>query len=459
MVKYLAILLLSLLIVFQVSPSAAQDANYWTNQYGNEARLLGGIVVGSSKDVSAVFYNPGRLSLIENPELLLAGNVARFTSITVKDALGAGLDIGSSKVGGAPSLFAGEINIDESNKRRLAYSFLTRQDFSINLEERADLTQLTDPPLDFFTTSVSLRESMTEYWAGMTWSSRLSEKVGVGATLFGLFRDQNLRGLSLSQAKVDSLGGIAVQRDAFDYLYIGALLKLGIGADLGDWRAGLSVTTPNLKIYGDGNYGRDDSVVGQDLNGNGEEASQILTGYEQDVDTNYHSPTSVAAGLGYTWKKTYLDFTVEWFDAVPEYKVLDPAPISSVDGSVTVDDDVIDERKSVTNFGIGVEQVFSESVRGYLSFRTDKNASVAAGSQRINVSTWDILHVAGGASFPIGASSFTVGASYAMGSADLETTLGQIPDEGEDPILDSSSPTPTVHFKRLTLVLGFNISF
>ena len=296
MVKYLAILLLSLLIVFQVSPSAAQDANYWTNQYGNEARLLGGIVVGSSKDVSAVFYNPGRLSLIENPELLLAGNVVRFTSITVKDALGAGLDIGSSKVGGAPSLFAGEINIDESNKRRLAYSFLTRQDFSINLEERADLTQLTDPPLDFFTTSVSLRESMTEYWAGMTWSSRLSEKVGVGATLFGLFRDQNLRGLSLSQAKVDSLGGIAVQRDAFDYLYIGALLKLGIGADLGDWRAGLSVTTPNLKIYGDGNYGRDDSVVGQDLNGNGEEASQILTGYEQDVDTNYHSPTSVRGG-------------------------------------------------------------------------------------------------------------------------------------------------------------------
>ncbi|HJN91846.1 MAG TPA: long-chain fatty acid transport protein, partial [Dehalococcoidia bacterium] len=42
--------------------AAAQDSNYWTIQYGNRARLLGGSAVGSASDLSAVYYNPGRLA-------------------------------------------------------------------------------------------------------------------------------------------------------------------------------------------------------------------------------------------------------------------------------------------------------------------------------------------------------------------------------------------------------------
>ena len=38
------------------TPAAAQDNHYWTTQFGNRARLLGGAVVGSATDLSALIF-------------------------------------------------------------------------------------------------------------------------------------------------------------------------------------------------------------------------------------------------------------------------------------------------------------------------------------------------------------------------------------------------------------------
>jgi len=55
-----------LLLSVGVQDASAQDSHYWTTQYGNRSRLLAGAVIGSVDDVSAVFYNPGALALIES---------------------------------------------------------------------------------------------------------------------------------------------------------------------------------------------------------------------------------------------------------------------------------------------------------------------------------------------------------------------------------------------------------
>jgi hypothetical protein len=49
----------SCLALLFAGPATAQDSQWWTNQYGNRARLLGGAVIGSARDLSAVYYNPG----------------------------------------------------------------------------------------------------------------------------------------------------------------------------------------------------------------------------------------------------------------------------------------------------------------------------------------------------------------------------------------------------------------
>lgn len=450
------LLLCALLLVPSIA--RAQDSNYWTNQYGNEARLLGGIVVGSSKDVSAVYYNPGRLSLISDPSLVLAGNVVRMTRISLDDALGENLDLSSTQLGGVPSLFAGEIRIDEPGGHRLAYSFLTRHDFQLDLEKQADLTDLASFPSDLFTASVGLRERMNEYWAGLTWSYPLSDRVGVGISAFGLVRDHRAQELFLVQAQRDSTAGIALLRTDFDYLYIGALMKLGVGADLGSWRAGLTVTTPNIGIHGSGNHAYDESVVAGSFDGSGDSAVQIISSYQEGLRARYHSPTSVAVGVGHTWSSTSLDLSAEWFDGVDRYEVLDIAGFRSADGTELREPQVFDERKSVLNWGLGLERAFSHRVQAYLSFRTDESAAASKGEDRLTVSVWDIHHLAGGASFPVGSSSFTVGAVYAWGSEHLNRSVSLVPDGGggtDEEYVEEIR----VRFTRLTAILGFSISF
>jgi hypothetical protein len=436
--------------------AVAQDANYWTNQYGNQARLLGGLVVGSSDDVAAVFYNPGRLALTEAPDLVLAGNVVRYTNIKLENALGEGLDLSSTKLAGVPSLFAGEIRLGGLKNHRLGYSFLTRYDFALRFEQRGDLTALTSDQLDLLTASINLDETMNEYWAGLTWSMPLNERVGLGVTGFGLFRDQRSRAQTLVQAQVDSLAGIALQRNDFDYLYVGLLGKVGLGANFDSWKLGLTVTTPNVKLYGTGSMGFDATVITQDLDNDGSEGSLIITDFQEGVSANYNSPLSAALGISYTLQNTELDFTTEWFDAIGLYRVLDTAPIVTAD--TTLSSNIVDERKSVMNFGLGADHQFNPNLRGYASFRTDFSSATSVDETKTTISTWDIYHIAAGLTFPVGTSEFTFGGIYAFGSEPRTEGVDLIPDQGQED--DIMLPQElTTRFSRITFILGFSIAF
>jgi hypothetical protein len=63
---------------------AAQDAQYWDIQYGPVGQLLGGQVVGSARDLSATFYNPGGLAFGEEVDFLLSVQAFRRQSIATK---------------------------------------------------------------------------------------------------------------------------------------------------------------------------------------------------------------------------------------------------------------------------------------------------------------------------------------------------------------------------------------
>ena len=65
-----------------------QDANYWTDQYGPRASLLGGAVIGSISDVSGTFYNPGSLALAESLPFALSASVYEYENILLEDGAG-----------------------------------------------------------------------------------------------------------------------------------------------------------------------------------------------------------------------------------------------------------------------------------------------------------------------------------------------------------------------------------
>src|SRR5258708_3085312 len=59
-------------LALDATHAAAQDAQYWNIQYGPVAQLLGGQVVGSTRDLSATYYNPGGLGLARAPGFLFS---------------------------------------------------------------------------------------------------------------------------------------------------------------------------------------------------------------------------------------------------------------------------------------------------------------------------------------------------------------------------------------------------
>ena len=452
------LLLPALVICGLTAPLTAQDAQYWTVQYGNEARLLSGAVIGSVFDLSAVFYNPGRLALVTDPRLVLAGNVFRYTSITVEDAFGNGTDLNTTKIGGVPSLFAGELRFKFLGSHRLAYSFLTRQDFDFEVSERLDLRgpEVGNPQFDLFTAGFVFNQSMDEYWAGLTWAHTLGTKLGIGVTTFVAVRDQKSREQTLAQA-VDTTGnaGIALQQQGYNLENWRLLLKLGLGGNFGNWELGLSVTTPSVGLLGSGAAAYDRTLITQDFDGPGTSISEVTTSTQPDLPSTYKSPLSIGIGAAYRKGAARIHASAEWYDAVPAYDILDPAPVVLPDTSLA-SFGLTQELNSVTNIAVGAEYKFGPKLTGYVGFRTDRSAMDQALSDNTSLALWDIYHVSAGGTFSVGASDFTIGGILATGSDVTSTGINFIP--GRSGPVDLPDELG-VKFTRFTFVLGFSIGF
>ncbi len=435
----------------------AQDAHYATSQYGNEARLLSGAVIGSVFDLSAVFYNPGRLALVRDPRLVLAGNVFRFTQITVEDAFGNGSDLQNTRIGGVPSLFAGELRFKFLGSNRVAYSFLTRQDFDFEVSERLDLRGGALPDsLDLFTAGFLFNQNMDEYWAGLTWAHTLSEKLGLGISTFVAVRDQKSRQQTLAQA-VDTAGnaGIALQQQGYNYQHWRLLWKIGLGGDFGNWDVGLSLTTPSVSLFGSGDAAFDQTLIADDLGGIGNDASDVTSSTQQDLPVTYKSPLAVGVGVAYGKRDFRVHASGEWYDAVPAYDVLAPEPLLLPD-TTRASFGLVQQLNSVTNVSIGAEYRFKPKFTGYVGFRTDQSAVDRGSLDNTSLALWDIYHVSAGGTFGVGASDFTVGGIVAWGSDVTQTGIEFVPGGGSPVDLPSELG---LSFFRFTFILGFSIGF
>jgi hypothetical protein len=55
--------------------ATAQDTHYWTHQFGTRSALMGGAVVGGTRDNSMIFYNPAAVSFIDSSSLSINANI------------------------------------------------------------------------------------------------------------------------------------------------------------------------------------------------------------------------------------------------------------------------------------------------------------------------------------------------------------------------------------------------
>ncbi len=430
----------------------AQDAQYWTNQYGNRARLLSGAVIGSSTDLSSVYYNPGALALVENPELLLSANVFQYTRYTLQLADSEMTDLSSSRVGGAPSLFAGEIKFGFLGQTRFGYSVLTRFKSDIRLESVAVVPEPSAlPEFELLTASFDGEEKLTETWVGFTLSQPVGKRWGIGISPYLTVRSQRVGSELVAQA-VDTTGLAGIFMETRDVRFENwrLLLKIGASAVYGAWRFGATVTTPSLRLFGSGDTYISRSLVVQGGPG------LVAAGLQEDIPADYISPLAIGAGVGYERGRSVLNVAVEYFSRVDARDVLTTEPVQDPATGEPIEVNLRQEFDAVLNLAVGWQQRFTETVEAYGGFRTDFSAKPADSINLFPLARWNIYHLSGGATFDMGRSHFTLGGVVAWGGADQDRIIVDDGQEGEPPQLEIDA---RVKYFRTTLILGFSIFF
>lgn len=427
--------------------AAAQDANYWSIQYGPVAQLVGGQVIASSRDLSATFYNPGALSLAEEGKFLLSTESFQYEYISARPREGLEvLDLSSSRFGTAPSLVAGKLPGWLGKRTSLAWSFLTRQELKARVGRRN--LDPVDEPGGLSVTESFLDQSVSEHWAGLTVSVPLSDNLGVGATLYGVYRGQRSR-VELSADAVSGAGsGLSVSGvQDFNYYHTRLLGKLGLAYEVRRVKLGLSVTTPGAGLFGSGDAGFKLSLFGVDADGDGAADPPVVeAGLAENLPADYRSSWAIGGGASWTEGSTQIHVSAEWFAPVDHFAVL----------QVTEDDGVGaplgQELAGVFNAGIGYEHNLDNDVALYGAFRTDFSASVGDPRANASVSEWDVYHLSAGVAFSVGSNRFTLGATGSFGS-NTRPIEGPIPPE-EVPGSGLETPIDT-RYLRFVFLLGF----
>ena len=448
--------------------ASAQDAQYWNLQYGPVGQLLGGQVVGSTRDLSATYYNPGGLALAKNSAFLLSVQGFQMQTLSVEP-----LDTSPFPATSQTSfqVFPGFVAaaFPESwfgDRTRLAFSLLTRQQQNLRLDERVAGFTLP-PPIQAVspgrTGSFGLErlfdERMRETWGGLTLSHRLSENVGIGGSVFGVYRGQRTRWEENLQLAYDDGGGVSgLIIDDFNYSHWRVLTKFGVAWEREATRLGLAVTSPSLSVTGSGKASFTRSAAGANVTPGGAQGATLVNGLDENLDANYKSGWAVSGGGAWRRRSLQIHASAEWFAAVDRFTVLAGQADPSLGTPITLFQDL----GSLVNAGIGVEYWLGgvTANRGpeaggtalYGAFATDFNASPTVVPGEAASSNQDWYHITIGTAFGVGTSRFSLGISHAFGSKERDIVFRGIPPTL--PVL-AEGRLVGVRSRRWVFVLGY----
>ena len=437
--------------------AAAQDTQYWADGYGTQARLLGGTVIGSDVDISAVYYNPGAVALADSLSFLISLNALRYSdlSFSIPNVKNLPSSTGWSALS---NMFAGAIPIGgKDSRQRLAFSLLTRQSFSFDAQLREipidSFIPVPPPPPTFADGNALVSQSLTETWAGATWATERDKRWGFGASMYVAIRAQTWS-QSASAQIVNASGATAIAIREYDFSYYnwGVLLKLGAQYKGDDWGAGLTITTPRVDLFGGSDVGASRSYVDEGVNG--PPSSQIATDYQPDLGANYHSALAIGLGYGKRWKETSISLAVEWFAAVPKFTIIAAQPFSpQTAGGAPIDMSLTAQYRSLVNWGVGVQHRFSPHWNAYGAFRTDLT-SIPTGVKSVGtLINWNLMHANLGVQATIGRASIILGLDTAWGGQDGVVAGG---DPGPGLVV---LPAVNESYFNITGALGFKFTY
>ena len=439
--------LFSLLALAVPAEARAQDAHYWTYQYGTRANLLSGAVVGSVVDLSAAYYNPGALALIDDPDLIATSKVVELSAVSIDPELGIEVDLNDLRFDFAPGFIAGLLPFGFLGDNLLVYSIFTRQLYktNINAARSSSSEQLTDsllPEGEFFG-EFRLNRDLSETWVGLSFSAPIG-RLGIGVSQYVAYRSQ--KGLDKIFVEVvgTGSGALSLTQDEFSFHNYRLLWKVGVTFEWLGASLGAAITTPSVSVLGSGKVLVNRTELGPD--------TVFVASFQDGLGATYKSPLSLSFGGAYKRESTTLHLTAEYFAQQDSFTIMEPEPFVGQSTGDTVNIILTEALDDVLNFTAGVERRFKPTLAGYLSFRTDFSAKVQGSASDVSTSLWNLYFITAGTAFRIGTANLTLGLTYGFGGRkDVDLRKENLLDAG------GSSPVPgkgTIKYRSLRLIVA-----
>lgn len=451
----------------------AQDSHYATYQYGTRSALMGGTVLGFSKDNTAIYYNAGSLAFVDSNSITLTANVYQLETYRISNATGNQKDLTSTRIGSVPLLVSGMFSVGRKNRYKIGYGVISPVNFNFKTTSRISgafpvVADSESPGDEEFVGQSSISSQANEV-AGMAGIGyRINPHWGIGLTNLLVSRTQDFSRSTYARFYLNNadkdLSGYSTARNV-NYFHLRYLAKVGLCYRNKRFSAGFTVTAPSIGILGNGTVTAD--VIGTNTLYNDNRANLLANDRREELKATYKSPLSIATGANWTYHKLTFGLSAQYHFRRKIYTVMDPGPIAfvvpvSFSESLGSPDflRLREGAKPVFNFGIGFEYALKRNLYAVTSFRTnnsfyDRRLENGNGI-KTELTRWNLYHMTGGLILKQGHSQLSIGILYGSGLDTARRQNGEFSEPDETSFLKQSSATSKATYSSVGFLLGYS---
>ncbi len=251
----------------------ASDGRYRDYVIGDRASGMGGAAIAIAQSVDAVYYNPAGLTDTKRDSLSLSANLYGFEKLRQRSAMFPGEDASSTSFVAIPTAVGGVKRFSDEWVGGFGV-FTPENDKSSLIASKANGKHLY---------SLSETDQTLKFGPAVGWQPGGDSAWSFGASVFGVYRSMQLSA-SLFREEDGQIN------QAYDLKDFALAASLGAQYDFGGgWRAGATVQSPNLHLYG---TGRQNVTV----SGNAQGAQMGFN--SDDLDTDNRQSLQLGLGIG-----------------------------------------------------------------------------------------------------------------------------------------------------------------
>ncbi len=413
---FYSITLLICFLSFNLKEIRGQEDHLQTILIGPKSTLIGGAVVSSVRDNSAIFYNPGVLGFLQNSSISFSGNLYNFEYAELKNGAGDNINLYGKNAFVTPEFVSGVFKFKKIPNFTFTYGIFNKKNSKLTLKERVNILYNAiepNPGDENVVGDFDYRNEIKDDWLGIGAGFKLTKNISVGVSTFVTLLNQkyyeNISHTIYSNSSIQStdvLFAKSTQLLEAQYTVVQNIWKAGLAFENEFFNIGVVFTTPSIKIpislhsfMNRNHYFASPSINNQ----------LFYSDYQTKLPTTFYTPAIFDIGVEFIFYKFTLSSSFSYATGVKAFTIMEFDPeiltrASNTDAFGGNFNSLKYATKPTLNWAIGIQRPVNEKLKLLAGFRTNKNTFDNNAIDRMTEwvatkSRWNLYHATGGIEF------------------------------------------------------------